>query len=289
MPDQPINAYRAGAGFKARHFGAIMEARPCAGFFEVHAENYMGAGGPPHAQLEKLRADYPLSVHGVGLSIGGAIALDRVHLDRLKSVVERYQPALVSEHLAWSTHRSGFLNDLLALPYTDETLATVADHIDQVQTHLGCEIALENPSTYVTFAESSWDEADFIAEVQRRSGCGLLLDVNNAYVSAVNHGGDASDYLARFPLQHVREIHLAGHAVATDDAGQTFLIDAHDRAVGNAVMALFAEVLARTGPLPTLVEWDNDLPEWPVMMGEIEKISRALRALPNKAEISHVA
>jgi len=289
MTHTDIQSGRAGAGFKPRHFGDVMEERPAVGFFEVHAENYMGAGGPPHAQLERLRCDYPLSVHGVGLSIGGAGALDRAHLMRLKGVVDRYQPALVSEHLAWSTHRSGYLNDLLAVPYTVETLETVSAHIDEVQTVLGQQLLLENPSTYVTFKDSTWDEVDFIAELQRRSGCALLLDVNNAYVSAVNHGWNARDYIDRFPLCHVREIHLAGHAQATDEAGETFLIDAHDRAVGDDVMALFRRVLAGTGPVPTLIEWDNDVPEWPVMMGEIEKISRALRAPFDESEICHVA
>jgi len=285
---QTIETLRAGAGFKPRHFDTILETRPRAGFFEVHAENYMGAGGPPHAMLERLRADYPLSVHGVGLSIGGALPLDAAHLQRLKAVVDRYQPALVSEHLAWSTHQSGYLNDLLAMPYSNETLGIATRHIDQVQTALGRVIALENPSTYVTFRSSTWDEVDFIAELQRRTGCGLLLDVNNVHVSAVNHGWDAADYIARFPLAHVREIHLAGHAPAADVDGG-FLIDAHDRAVDDDVRVLFAAVIARTGPLPSLIEWDNDLPDWPVLMMEVEKISGALRAHADTDGLSHVA
>lgn len=289
MEIQAINANRAGAGFKALHGRAVFETMPDAGFFEVHAENYMGAGGPPHAQLEKLRADYPLSVHGVGLSIGGAMPLDEAHLTRLKGVVNRYQPALVSEHLAWSSHQSGYLNDLLAVPYTEETLAIVSDHIDRVQTVLGREILLENPSSYVTFEVSTWGEVDFIAEVQRRSGCGLLLDVNNVHVSAVNHGWDAADYINRFPLGHVREIHLAGHAVGKDDAGDIFLIDAHDRAVSTDVMALYGRVLAHTGAVPTLIEWDNDVPDWPVLLAEVEKISGVLRAHTQTLGSRHVA
>ncbi len=284
-----IDATGVGAGFKAGHFAEIIDTRPRVGFFEVHAENYMGAGGPPHAQLERLRADYPLSVHGVGLSIGGAQPLNQTHLDRLKAVVDRYQPALVSEHLAWSTHQGGYLNDLLALPYTQETLACVSDHIDEVQTCLGRTILLENPSTYVLFRDSTWDEVDFIAEVQHRTGCGLLLDVNNVFVSAVNHGWNAGDYIARFPLSAVREIHLAGHAEATDDAGVPFLIDAHDRGVGEKVMALYAQVLMRTGPVPSLIEWDNDVPDWPVLLAEIEKISGALRAHTTCLGSRHVA
>jgi hypothetical protein len=289
MAIQAIDAKRAGAGFKACHGRDVFETTPDLGFFEVHAENYMGAGGPPHAQLERLCADYPLSMHGVGLSIGGALPLDEAHLARLKSVVDRYQPALVSEHLAWSTHQSGYLNDLLAIPYTDETLGIVVDHIDRVQTVLGRQILLENPSTYVTFEESIWDEVDFIAEVQRRSGCGLLLDVNNVHVSAVNHSWDANDYVGRFPLGHVQEIHLAGHAVAEDDVGETFLIDAHDREVSDEVMALYGRVLARTGAMPTLIEWDNDLPAWPELLSEVEKISRALRAHSMTLGRCHVA
>lgn len=289
MASNGIRTDRAGAGFKPMHFGAILETRPCTGFFEVHAENYMGAGGPPHAQLEKIRADYPLSVHGVGMSIGGPLPLDTNHLERLKRVVDRYQPALVSEHLAWSTHQGGYLNDLLALPYNDETLVLVSDHIDQVQTHLGRQILLENPSSYVTFAASTWDEGDFIAAVQRRSGCGLLLDVNNVHVSAVNHGWDGQEYIRRFPLDHVREIHLAGHAVAVDDNGREFLIDAHDRAVSVGVMALFRQVLQRTGPLATLIEWDNDVPDWPVLMAEVDKVSAALGGSAGTSEARHVA
>lgn len=285
---QAIETLRAGAGFKPRHFDTILETRPRAGFFEVHAENYMGAGGPPHAMLELLRADYPLSVHGVGLSIGGALPLDAAHLQRLKTVVDRYQPALVSEHLAWSTHQSGYLNDLLAMPYSNETLGIAARHIDQVQTALGRVIAPENPSTYVTFSNSTWDEVDFIAELQRRTGCGLLLDVNNVYVSAVNHCWDAADYIARFPLAHVREIHLAGHAPA-DDAGGGFLIDAHDRAVADDVMSLLTSVIERTGPLPSLIEWDTDLPDWPVLMAEVDRISGVLRSHADMDGLSHVA
>ncbi len=289
MAENGIRTDRAGAGFKPQHLSAILETASDAGFFEVHAENYMGAGGPPHARLERLRADYPLSVHGVGLSIGGAGPLDEGHLARLKTVVDRYEPVLVSEHLAWSTHQSGYLNDLLALPYTPEILGIVADHIDRMQAVLGREILLENPSTYIEFAESTWDEVDFIREVRRRSGCGLLLDVNNVMVSAVNHGWDAADYIDRFPLEHVRQVHLAGHAPAVDEDGRTFLIDAHDREVSRDVMTLFETAIARTGPVPSMIEWDNDVPNWPDMMVEVEKISSVLRAAWPEVEINNVA
>lgn len=284
-----IRTDRAGAGFKPKHLGAILETRPDVGFFEVHAENYMGAGGPPHAQLERLCADYPLSVHGVGLSIGGAGPLDAVHLARLNTVVERYQPAMVSEHLAWSTHQSGYLNDLLALAYTAETLALVTEHVDQVQEALGRKILLENPSTYVTFADSTFDEVDFIREVQRRTGCGLLLDVNNVFVSAVNQGVRAVDYVERFPLHEVEQIHLAGHAPAEDDDGGAFLIDAHDRAVPDGVMTLYRTAITRTGPVPSMIEWDNDVPAWPGLLAEVEKISVALRATSSTGILNDVA
>lgn len=279
----------AGAGFKAGHFADILAGAPDLGFFEVHAENYMGAGGPPHARLERLRADYALSVHGVGLSIGGAGPLDTDHLNRLKSLIDRYQPALFSEHLAWSTHAAGYLNDLLALPYTAEILHTVVAHIDQAQSHLGRRLLLENPSTYVTFEDSTFDEVDFIIEVQKRSGCGLLLDINNVYVSAVNHGWDAGVYIDRFPMAHVGEMHLAGHADAVDDGGAAFLIDAHDRAVGDAVMTLYRRALEHAGAVPTLIEWDNDVPNWPTLMVEVEKISEALRAMKEADGLADVA
>lgn len=289
MGTSSIKAERAGAGFKPVHARDIFESAPVAGFFEVHAENYMGAGGPPHAQLQKLAADYPLSVHGVGLSIGGAGDLDVTHLDRLKVVLDRYQPALFSEHLAWSTHQGAYFNDLLALPYTNETLGIVTRHIDQVQSHVGRRMLLENPANYIRFVDSTYDEVDFLAEVQHRTGCGLLLDINNVYVSAINHGFDAADYLKRFPLAHVGEIHLAGHAKMQDDDGAPLLIDAHDRAVGLPVLALYETVIARTGPMPTLIEWDNDVPDWLVLRTEIEKISVALRAIFEVEPSRHVA
>jgi len=240
------------------------------GFFEVHAENYMGAGGPPHAQLTAIRERYPLSLHGVGLSIGAARPLDRDHLARLKALNERYQPESFSEHLAWSSHGEVFLNDLLPVPYTPETLARIVEHVDDVQSTLGRRMLLENPSTYVLFEESSIAEIDFLREIARRSGCGLLLDVNNVFVSATNHATSADAYLADFPLDLVGEIHLAGHATTVDDTGAPLLIDAHDRPVDDAVWALYERVIARAGRLPTLVEWDNDIPDWSVLAREAE-------------------
>ena len=266
----------AGIGLKPQHYADILAAGPVLGFFEVHAENYMGAGGPPHRYLEAIRARYPLSVHGVGLNIGAAGPLNHEHLMRLKAVVTRYQPGLVSEHLAWSSHGEFFYNDLLPLPLTEETLARVADHVDEVQTALGRRILIENPSTYVAFASSAIPETEFLAELAGRTGCGLLLDVNNAFVSAANHGFDVYDYLDAFPAAKVEEIHLAGHAIDEDDGGRPLLIDAHDRAVADPVWAAYGAALRRTGPVPTLIERDNDVPDLPVLLAEAEIAERAL-------------
>ena len=259
---------RAGIGFKPQHFADIVASRQPLGFFEVHAENYMGAGGPPHAQLRRLREDYALSIHGVGLSIGAMQPLDADHLERLRLLCDRYEPESFSEHLAWSSHDSVYLNDLLPLPYTDGTLSRVVEHVDRVQTHLRRQMLLENPATYLTFAESTLAETDFLAEVARRTGCGLLLDVNNVFVAATNHNTDPAAYLARFPLEAVREIHLSGHAQTTDETGAPLLIDSHDTPVTDPVWALYADVIARTGPVPTLIEWDNDVPAWPILRAE---------------------
>jgi len=259
---------RAGVGLKAEHYRSILETRPDIGFFEVHAENYMGAGGPPHRYLSEIRSRYPLSLHGVGLSIGSERPLDREHLARLRRLLERYQPGLFSEHLAWSTHETSFFNDLLPVPYTAETLARVCAHVDEVQTTLGRQMLLENPSTYVAFVESTYSEIDFIAEVVRRTGCCLLLDVNNVHVSSVNQQWDALRYIDRYPLEHVREIHLAGHTREADDEGRPLLIDTHDRPVDDVVWNLYKHAIERLGPTPTLIEWDAKLPAWRQLQAE---------------------
>ena len=202
---------RAGTSFKHQHLAAILSDGSRSGFFEVHAENYMGAGGPPHRALGRLRQEAPVSIHGVSLSIGGPQPLDGAHIARLRALVERYDPVLVSEHLAWSSHGTTYFNDLLPLPYTEATLARVCEHVEQVQNAIRRPILLENPATYVLFRESTMSEPDFIRTVARRTGCGLLLDVNNVYVSATNHGYCPMQYLAAFPLGAVEEIHLAGH------------------------------------------------------------------------------
>ena len=257
----------AGTSFKHEHLAAILEDGPQRGFFEVHAENYMGAGGPPHRMLERLRRDHPLSLHGVCMSIGGPDTLDRAHLARFRGLIARYQPALVSEHLAWSTHQTSFFNDLLPLPYNKATLAHVCDHIDQVQEAIKRPILLENPSTYVAFRSSRMCETDFIRTVAERTGCGLLLDINNVFVSAANHGFSALQYLADFPLSRIGEIHLAGHTEQNDDEGG-LLIDSHDGPVADAVWKLFEIVIARCGSIPTLIEWDSKIPDWPVLKAE---------------------
>ncbi len=259
---------RAGVGLKPEHYRTIVDERPDVGWFEVHAENYMGAGGPPHAWLDTIRTDYPVSVHGVGLSIGGDRPLDRSHLARLRQVVERFEPVLVSEHLAWSTHDAGYVNDLLPVPYTREALDRVVAHVSEVQEHLRRTVLIENPATYVRFHDDEMSEVDFLEALARRSGCGLLLDVNNVLVSATNHGFDAVAYLEAFPMPAVGEIHLAGHARTVDDRGEVLCIDAHDRAVDATVWALYRRVLSRAGPRPTLVEWDADIPPWPVLLAE---------------------
>ena len=267
LPAHPISAL-AGTSFKHEHLAAILcEARQDS-FFEVHAENYMGGGGAPHRALERIRLDYPISLHGVCMSIGGPQPLDRAHLERFRALIERYEPALVSEHLAWSTHETTYFNDLLPLPYTEATLSRVSDHIDEVQQAIGRPILLENPSTYVVFRESTMSETDFIRDLVRRTGCGLLLDVNNVFVSANNHGYSTLDYLSDFPIESVGEIHLAGHAEQADDDGDRLLIDSHDGPVDDAVWKLFEIVVSRCRPLPTLVEWDSNIPGWPVLKAE---------------------
>lgn len=262
---------RAGVGLKAQHYRTIVETQPDIGFFEVHAENYMGAGGPPHRYLTAIRERYPLSLHGVGLSIGADHPLDRDHLRRLKGLIGCYAPGLFSEHLAWSTHDAGFLNDLLPLPYTIETLARVCEHVDETQTVLGRQMLLENPSTYLAFSESTYGEIDFIAEIVRRTGCGLLLDVNNVHVASTNQEWDPLHYIDTYPLAHVREIHLAGYKPQTDDQNRPLLIDTHDRPVDESVWALYAHAVEALGPVPTLIEWDDDVPAWPELKGEAER------------------
>jgi uncharacterized protein (UPF0276 family) len=236
----------------------------------------MGDGGAPHRMLSDLRSRLPLSVHGVALSIGGAGPLNREHLARLKCVIDRYEPHLFSEHLAWSTHDGVYLNDLLPVPYNAETLARVSDHIDEVQETLRRRMLLENPSTYVAFENSTMSEVEFLREVVNRTGCGLLLDVNNVYVSAVDHGTEPMAYLDQFPMEHVGEIHLGGHFEDRDDLDAPLLIDAHGTPVADVVWRLYARTIARIGTMPTLIEWDNDVPAFSVLAAEAERASRIM-------------
>ena len=281
-PGQALDASlppRVGVGLKPEHYREIIDTTPEIGWFEIHAENYMGDGGPPHHYLGAIRERYPVSLHGVGLSIGGARALDQEHLARLKALIERYEPASFSEHLAWSSHDSVYLNDLLPLPYTEETLARVCEHIEEVQERLGRRMLLENPSTYVAFADATMSEIEFLRAVVRRTGCGLLLDVNNVFVQSVNHGFDAAAFIDAFPVEHVGEIHLGGHAADRDDDGSALLIDDHGREVADAVWTLYAQTLTRAGARPTLIEWDNDVPAWAVLFAEAKRADAAIAAL----------
>jgi uncharacterized protein (UPF0276 family) len=274
---------RAGIGLKPEHFRDILTTAPDIGFFEIHAENYMVAGGPFHHYLTRIRERYPLSIHGVGLSIGGEGPLDERHLDRLALLLDRYEPESFSEHLAWSSHGDAFLNDVLPAPYHAGTLTRVCDHIDRVQDRLKRRMLLENPATYVEFAASTLAEPEFIAEVARRTGCGLLLDVNNVYVSCVNHHRDPRAYIRALPLDEVAQIHLAGFARDEDAAGAPLLIDSHGAPVAQAVWELYCYVLDWVGPMPTLLERDNDIPAFPVLFAEAQRAERILcRLLPNQ-------
>ncbi|MGE7957638.1 DUF692 domain-containing protein [Pseudomonas sp. NPDC089530] len=268
---------RAGLGLKTEHFREVLREQPDIGFFEVHAENYMVAGGPFHHYLGLIREQYPLSLHGVGLSIGAEGPLDLAHLKRLATLIERYQPQSFSEHLAWSSHGPVFLNDLLPLAYDRPTLDRVCAHIDQVQEHLRRPMLLENPATYLESRRSSMDEAEFIREAIRRTGCGLLLDVNNVYVSCINHRRDPLAYVDALPLQAVGEIHLAGFAEDSDDLGDRLLIDDHGAPIDNAVWALYLRLLERIGPTATLIERDNQVPTFAVLQAEARQADELLQ------------
>lgn len=267
----------AGLGLKPEHFRAILATRPDLGFFEIHAENYMIDGGPFHHYLTAIRERFALSIHGVGLSIGGEAPLDRTHLARLKLLLDRYQPESFSEHLAWSSHGENFYNDLLPAPFTSTTLRQVCEHIDETQSMLGRAMLLENPATYIEFASSTWTEADFITEILHRTGCGLLLDVNNAYVSAVNHNRNAVAYIDALPLAAVGEIHLAGFAEDLDAAGARLLIDNHGAPIADAVWTLYRHTINRLGPVPTLIERDQNIPPFPVLLAEAHAAAQLMQ------------
>ena len=276
----------AGVGLRFPHHRAFVDTRPSVGWLEVHAENYMGGGTPLH-DLETLRRDYPVSFHGVGLSLGSADGLDPAHLERLARVIERIEPQLVSEHLSWSVVGHTYLADLLPLPMTQEALDVVCRHVEQVQERLGRRMLIENPSTYLQFRHSTIPEWEFLACVAARTGCGILCDVNNIFVSAQNHGWDASAYLRALPPAAIGEIHLAGHSVTTLDSGATLRIDDHGSRVDPAVWALYAQALAGFGPVPTLIEWDTNIPPLEVLLGEAAQADRFLALAQSQERGDH--
>jgi len=265
----------AGIGLRATHYREVLDTRPAVAWWEVHSENYFGDGGAPHHYLERIRAHYPLSLHGVGLSLGSTDPLNRTHLEKLKQLIRRYEPALVSDHLSWSSVGGTYLNDLLPLPYSEEALEHLARRIDEAQEFLGRQILVENPSTYLEFVDSCIPEVEFLSALVERSGCALLLDVNNVYVSATNHGFDARRYIQSVPAAAVHEIHLAGHTAKNFDDG-TILIDTHDDLVCDAVWQLYGETIDHLGRRPTLIEWDAKLPPLSVLISEAKKANELL-------------
>jgi uncharacterized protein (UPF0276 family) len=270
----PIPA-RAGIGLRFQHHQAVLDSRPDVAWLEVHTENYIG-GGTSVRYLEAIRPDYPISLHGVGLSLGSAQGLDAAHIDCIKHVVGWVEPALVSEHLSWSTVSGRYLADLLPLPMTEEALYVLCRHVDQFQTCLRRQILMENPSSYLRFRHSTIPEWEFLAAVARRTGCGILCDVNNIYVSACNHGWQPSTYLAALPSASIGEIHLAGHSVRQLDGGRVLRIDDHGSPVVPEVWALYVEALSRFGPVPTLIEWDTNVPALDVLLGEAARADALL-------------
>lgn len=287
MPRQRVPASeaipdRVGVGFKAQHAEAVLEAPPDLGWLEVHPENYMVPGGPRHALLEAVRERYPLSLHGVALSLGGSERLDREHLSALRVLIDRYQPGLVSEHLAWSAQDGVYFADLLPLPRNAETLDRLCRNIDEAQDFLGRRILIENPANYLALPGSDVPEPEFLTAAARRTGCGLLIDVNNVHVSAQNIGFDANAYLDALPAELIGEIHVAGYA--EDEAGDGLLIDTHGSPVATEVWRLLVRLIVRSGPKPVLVEWDTDVPSWPVLHGEVQKAQAVLSQLEQPKE-----
>lgn len=266
----PIPA-RAGIGLRAPHYRELLETLPPIGWLEVHSENFFGEGGQPLYYLEQARGHYPLSLHGVGLSLGSTDELNYTHLRKLKRLADRFEPALMSEHLCWCSAGGRYFNDLLPLPYTEEALALVSRRIEQTQTFLGRRILIENVSSYLQFAHSTIPEWEFLTEAAARSGCGILLDVNNIHVSAVNHGFDAGHYLEAIPVEAVEEIHLAGF-----DSNGECLIDTHGKPVSDDVWALYRRAVRRFGRVPALIEWDTDIPPLAVLLDEARKADAIL-------------
>lgn len=266
---------RAGIGLRAEHYREVIETLPSAAWLEVHSENYFGAGGAPLAYLEKARQHYPVSLHGVGLSLGSSDELNPRHLQKLKALIERIEPGLVSDHLSWSSVDGRYLNDLLPLPYTEEALRHFTQRVQQAQEFLGRELLIENPSTYLQYTHSTIPEWEFLTEVAERSGCGILFDINNLYVSASNHRFDASTYLRALPARKIREIHLAGFSVNRYADGE-MLIDTHSARVADEVWALYRQAIEKLGSIPSLIEWDAELPPLAVLLDEARKADEIL-------------
>lgn len=277
---QPIPV-QAGIGLRFAHHRTVLETRPKIGWFEVHTENYLG-GGPPLRDLEAIRRDYPISLHGVGLSLGSVQGVDRRHLERIRTLVARLEPALVSEHLSWSIVDDHYLADLLPLPMTEEALAVVCRNLDLTQSYLGRRILVENPSSYLRYCHSTIPEWEFLSAVANRTGCGILCDVNNIYVSARNHGWRPATYLAALSPGAIGELHLAGHSVRELGRGKTMRIDDHGSRVSGAVWALYAEALARFGPVATMIEWDTNLPTFDVLLDEADRAALLLAKAHSK-------
>lgn len=265
----------AGLGLRKPHYQHIQEHRPDVAWFEVHSENFMMAGGPAVNLLKQIREQYPISLHGVSLSLGSADGLDIEHLNSLKKLIEIIEPTLVSEHISWGRIKGKHLHDLLPLPYTNESLTVIVEHIDQTQTMLGQQILVENPSSYLCFTEHDYTEWEFITELIKQSGAGLLLDLNNVYVSCQNHNWSAAEYLANIPADKVGEIHLAGHSLVERE-GQPIRIDTHSTLVCDEVWQIFSDFISNNGAFPTLIEWDEDIPEFSVLFGEAKKAQAIL-------------
>ncbi|BBL57998.1 MNIO family bufferin maturase [Methylomonas koyamae] len=266
----------AGIGLRSPHYRDALASPAKPAWLEVHSENYFGAGGAPLRILESLRRDYPLSLHGVGMSLGSADSLDWRHLRQLQQLIDRFEPALVSEHLSWSAFGGRYLNDLAPLAYTESALDEWGRRVSQAQDFLSRQLLLENPSSYLQFECGDYSEAEFLSQLARRSGCGILLDVNNLYLSCQNHGWDALDYLLSLDAERIAEFHLAGHS--RNRVGTSFiLIDSHNGPVAEPVWQLFRMVLQLVGSRPTLIEWDADLPDWQTLVGQAARADRYLR------------
>jgi uncharacterized protein len=287
MGDGLVAAGAVGIGLRPPHVAALIASRPRIGWLEVHAENYLG-GGPAVRALEVVRELYPLSLHGVGLSPGSAEGLDRGHLARVADLARRLAPTLVSEHLSWSTAGGAYLNHLLPVPYTEESLALVSAHVRQAQEALGRSLLIENPASYLRFRHSPIPEAEFLGALARQTGCRLLCDVNNVFVTCANLGGDPAAYLDALPRDAIGEIHLAGHT-RNDADGHVVLIDDHGARVAGAVWRLYERAVARFGPVPTLIEWDTNLPALDVLLDEARVAERALQRPAAREDAGGVA